>query len=90
MRKTPYVFIIVLIIVLFFIVGFRLGQSTEKTNKAIDYINNLPTPTVPVSPTPITYQEYKSKKYGIRFTFPSNLEIKEDATKASILFYFKK
>jgi hypothetical protein len=56
----------------------------------VDYILKItPTKTVP-SPTPVKYIDYKSKKWGIKFTFPSNLEIKEDATAPAILFNNKK
>jgi len=56
----------------------------------VDYLLRLPSPTIPISPTPIKYKDYKSKKWGIKFTYPAGLEIKEDATAPAILFEMKK
>lgn len=86
MKKTPYVFLFLLTVVLVFVIGFRSGQRTEKTNKVIDYLLSI-TPSPSHSPTPpITYQEYKSKKWGLKFTFPDNLEVKESTNAPEILF----
>jgi len=90
MKLKSYLFIIVLIIVLAFILGVRYGQGIEKNNKAVDYLLSI-TPSPKPSPTPpMTYVNYKSKKYGIKFSYPSFLEIKESATTPAILIYFKK
>ena len=90
MKLKSYIFIIVLIIILAFILGVRYGQKVEKNNKVVDYILKI-TPTIPVpSPTPIKYINYKSKKWGLRFTFPAGLEVKEDATAPAILFEYGK
>lgn len=53
MKKTPYIFITALIVILFFLIGFRIGQRTEKTNKTIDYILSItPYPTYTPYPSP--------------------------------------
>lgn len=90
MKKTSYIFLFFLFIILIFILGVRYGQKVEKNNKVVDYILSItPTPKPP-TPTPIKYTEYKSKKWGLRLIFPSNLEIKEDATAPAILIEIKK
>ncbi|MFH0979782.1 MAG: hypothetical protein V1803_02460 [Candidatus Roizmanbacteria bacterium] len=97
MNNKSYLLLIFLIIVLAFVLGFRSGQKVEKTNKKVDYLLSLPSPTTPISftpneaegevgPTPLTYKEYKSKKWGLKFTFPSNLEVKESTNASEILF----
>jgi hypothetical protein len=87
--NKPMLFIFFLILVLFFILGVRYGQKVEKNNKVVDYILKVtPTKTIP-SPTPIKYVDYKSKKWGVKFTYPSNLEIKEDATSPAVMINVK-
>jgi len=90
MKLKPYLFLFFLIVILAFILGVRYGQKVEKNNKTIDYLLKLPTPTMPVTPTPVRYIEYKSKKWGLKFTYPANLDIKENATMPAILFDLKK
>ncbi len=85
--KTLF-FLVVLLLILFFILGVRYGQKVEKTNKVIDYLLSLtptkkPSPTP--SPTPLFFEEYKSKRWGLRFKYPKNLEIKEATNSPEIL-----
>ncbi|PIQ72649.1 hypothetical protein COY13_04110 [Candidatus Roizmanbacteria bacterium CG_4_10_14_0_2_um_filter_36_35] len=90
MKKAPYVFLLLLTVVLVFLIGFRSGQKTEKINKTIDYLLSI-TPSPSYSPTPsVSYKEYKSRKWGLKFTFPSNLKLKESTNTAEILFEMKK
>jgi len=90
MKLKSYFFLIFLFIILVFILGVRHGQRVEKNNKVVDYLLKI-TPTLPApSPTPIKYVNYKSKKWGLKFTYPAGLEIKEDATAPAILFEMKK
>jgi len=86
-------FIIVLIIILAFILGVRYGQKVENNNKIVNYILSItPTqvPPTPIPPTPPIYKEYKSKKWGLTFTYPDNLEVKESSKTAEVLFEIKK
>jgi hypothetical protein len=86
MKRNPYLLLFILLIVLTFILGFRSGQKTEKTNEAIDYVLSItPTPKPP-TPTPIKYKQSKSKKWGIDFTYPSNLTIKESTNTPEVKF----
>ncbi len=90
MKIKPYLFLFFLVVVLIFILGVRYGQKIEKNNKVVNYILSItPTPKPP-TPTPVKYQDYKSKKWGIKFTYPAGLEIKEDATAPAILFRYEK
>jgi hypothetical protein len=90
MKLKSYIFIAILIVILVFILGVRYGQNIEKNNKIVNLILSI-TPSPKPSPTPtIIYTDYKSKKYGIKFTYPANLEIKEDATAPAILIKTKK
>lgn len=90
MKLKSYLFLFFLIVVLFFVLGVRYGQRVEKNNKVIDYLLRLPSPTAPITPTPLTYKDYKSKKWGLKFTYPSNLKLKESTNTPEILFEMKK
>lgn len=90
MKIKSYVLLFVMLFILIFILGVRYGQKVEKNNKVVDYLLSItPTPVAP-TPTTIKYTEYKSKKWGLKFTYPSGLEIQEDASKSAILFHLKK
>ncbi len=53
MKKTSYIFLFFLLIVLIFILGVRYGQKVEKNNKVVDYILSItPYPTYTPYPTP--------------------------------------
>lgn len=53
MKKTSYVFLFFLFVVLIFILGVRYGQKVEKNNKVVDYILSItPYPTYTPYPTP--------------------------------------
>lgn len=84
MKNRPYFFLFTLLLILFFILGVRYGQQVEKNNKIVDYLLKLPTPTLPISPTPPVYTEYKSKKWGLKFIYPDNLKIKESTNTPEI------
>ncbi|MDH7475926.1 MAG: hypothetical protein QHH09_00440 [Microgenomates group bacterium] len=89
--KKPYLFLVFLIVVLSFVLGVRYGQQVEKTNKFIDYLTSL-SPTKPSSPTPTPWiiENYRSKKWGLRFYFPSFLSVKEDPTSPAVYIELKK
>ncbi len=85
-----YVLLFVMLFILIFILGVRYGQKVEKNNKVVDYLLSVTPTPVPPTPTPIKYTEYKSKKWGLKFTYPAGLEIMEDSSKSAILFKLKK
>ena len=70
MKKTSYFFIFFLIFVLIFILGVRYGQKVEKNNKIVDYVLSITPTPIPPTPTPVKYLDYKSKKWGLKFTYP--------------------
>lgn len=52
MKKTSYIFLFLLFIILIFILGVRYGQKVEKNNKVVDYILSItPYPTYTPYPT---------------------------------------
>lgn len=90
MKTKPYLFLFFLIVLLTFVLGVRYGQRVEKNNKIVDFILSItPTPKPP-TPTPVKYIDYKSKKWGLKFTYPANLEIKEDASMPAVLLKYGK
>ncbi|KKQ23527.1 MAG: hypothetical protein US40_C0013G0012 [Candidatus Roizmanbacteria bacterium GW2011_GWC2_37_13] len=89
MKKTPYIFITVLIVILFSLVGFRFGQNVEKTNEVINYFLSITPTKKPPTPTPIKYSEFKSKKWGLKFIYPDNLSIKESTNASEVFFEIK-
>lgn len=89
MKKGSYLFIYFLLLVFIFILGVRYGQRVEKNNKVVDYFLSItPTPKPP-TPTPVKYSEYKSKKWGLKFTYPENLKVKESTAASEIFFEIK-
>jgi len=87
-KPKTLVLVVFLLLILFFILGVRYGQKVEKANKVIDYLLSItPTkkPTPPLSPTPLIFKEYKSKRFGLKFKYPANLEIKESTSSFEIL-----
>jgi hypothetical protein len=71
MKIKPYVFLFILLIVLFFILGVRYGERVEKTNKTINYLVSI-APTKPI-PTqlPLKFETYKNSDCGVNFMYPS-------------------
>jgi len=87
-KPKTFVFIVILLLILFFILGVRYGQKVEKANKVVDFLLSItptqkPTPTP--SPTPLIFKEYKSQRWGLRFKYPKNFEIKEATNAPEIL-----
>ena len=87
-KPKTFVFIVILLLILFFILGVRYGQKVEKANKVVDFLLSItptkkPTPTP--SPTPLIFKEYKSQRWGLRFKYPKNFEIKESTNTPEIL-----
>jgi hypothetical protein len=85
----PYIFIAILVIVLFFILGVRYGQKVEKTNKTIDYIISL-TPAKTPTPPPIGFKPYSNNVCGLSFLYPDTLSLDKDATDTAEFFQDKK
>ena len=87
-KPKTLVLIVILLLILFFILGVRYGQKVEKANKVIDFILSItppPKPTNTPMPTPLIFEDYKSKRWGLRFKYPKNFEIKESTNSPEIL-----
>jgi len=87
-KPKTLVLIVILLLILFFILGVRYGQKVEKANKVIDFILSItptPQPTKTPTPTPLIFEDYKSKRWGLRFKYPKNFEIKEATDAPEIL-----
>lgn len=77
-------FLVLLAIVLFFILGVRYGQNIEKANKVISFVLSI-TPTQKPTPVPIAFVEYKHATCGAQFLYPNTLA-KENETSTSARF----
>lgn len=68
----------VLIIILVFILGVRLGQKVEKTNKVIDVMLSIP-PSARPNPTSgqLEFKQHVNLLCGIKFLYPSDFEVKK-------------
>jgi len=78
-KLGPYIFIAVLVVVLFFILGVRYGQKVEKTNKTIDYLISL-TPAKSPTPVPVGFKLYSNKVCGLSFLYPNTISLDKNAT----------
>jgi ABC-type Fe3+-siderophore transport system permease subunit len=88
MKPQSYLLIVFLLLILSFILGVRYGQKVEKVNKVVDFIISLTpsiSPTKTPTPTPLIFEEYKSKRWGLKFKYPAHLQIKESTNTAEIL-----
>ncbi|OGK62863.1 hypothetical protein A2334_01705 [Candidatus Roizmanbacteria bacterium RIFOXYB2_FULL_38_10] len=87
-KFTPYLFLGLLAVILFFILGVRYGQKVEKTNKVITALISIP-PTATVAPTqpPLTFLTYVSKGCGISFTYPNYFKVERESSKSATLRY---
>lgn len=89
-KITPYVFLGLLAIVLFFILGVRYGQQVEKTNEVIDFMATLaPSPKATSIPTatqaPLSFSPYKHLGCGIELVRPSLVSIGKEGTDSATL-----
>ncbi len=87
MKIGSYIFLAVLIFILIFVVGFRLGQNVEQTNKTIDsidkYISAHPTPTLAPTKSILGFKLYQNKDCGLQFLIPSSLAKEVSSTSAT-------
>lgn len=89
-KKAPYVFLGILVVILFFIVGFRAGEQVEHTNKLTSTIlSTMPSATAVPSAAPIQYRTYENKTCRIAFLYPGYLQPTDETTKSARLIYKK-
>jgi hypothetical protein len=87
-KPKTLVLIVILLLILFFILGVHYGKKVEKANKVVDFLLSItptPKPTKTPTPTPLIFEDYKSKRWGLRFKYPANFEIKESTNTPEIL-----
>lgn len=88
MRKfLPYVFLGLLAIILFFVIGVRYGQKVEKANKTISYLISIaPTPTALPRPTeaPLAFEPYRHSGCGVDFPRPLTFKIEKTSTDEAV------
>jgi len=84
-KLGPYVFIVILVIILTFIFGIRYGQRVEKDNKKVDSFLSQP-PTLP-TPTgvPLEFKTYTNKDCGISFLYPAFFKVDKEGSFAARL-----
>lgn len=77
-KNGPFYLISGLLLILFFIVGVRYGQSVEKTNKKISAV-------LSTTPKPIKYdyKNYRNDLCNMEFSYPSNLKIGKETTSSA-------
>lgn len=84
-KSTPYIFLIILAVILTFILGVRYGKNVEQTNKTISYLLTL-TPAqkqpLPMATESIRFITYTNKQCGVQFLYPSYLDKKESSDSA--------
>lgn len=85
-KSTPYIFLMILAVILTFILGVRYGKNVEQTNKTISYLLTLtpiqkqPSPTITES---MRFISYTNKQCGVQFLYPSYLDKKESSDSAT-------
>jgi hypothetical protein len=79
-KKVPYIFLGILIVIVIFILGVKLGGRVEKTNKVIDVILSLPPTKTPAPTKPIAFDTFKHKECGIQFLYPKTLKAEKIST----------
>ncbi len=85
-RKAPYIFLLVLFIIVVFLVGINYGKQVEKANKAIQFVLSI-TPSVAATPLPIkpiTFNTYKQLTCGVQFLYPDTLEVEKESTNEAV------
>lgn len=87
-KLAPYVFLIVLVVVLFFILGFRSGQQVEKTNKIITALISI-APTTTLAPTPplLTLEKFESPGCKLSFLYPNYFTVQRESSVGAMLVY---
>lgn len=85
-KKGPYILLLILAIFLVFVLGVRYGQRVERTNKIINYLISLPpSPSAAPTQSPLEFKTFASKLCGIKFLYPSNLNVKDSSSSGAFL-----
>jgi len=85
MRKTvPYLFLGLLCIVLFFVIGVRYGQSVQKANQTVPTPTGAPSATPAPPDKPLRFNSFSHEGCRLSFLYPSSLEIDRTATNGAM------
>ena len=86
-RITPYLFLIFLTVLLFFILGFRYGQKVENTNKMTQLLVSIPpSPTSQPTSPPLAFKTYRNEGCGISFLYPASFSLEKESSVGAIFF----
>jgi hypothetical protein len=85
-KMTPYLFLVFLTVLLFFILGFRYGQKVENTNKINQIMASIP-PSATVAPTQIPFglKTYNHTGCGLQFFQLNTSEVIHKASNGAML-----
>lgn len=86
-KTTPYLFLIFLTVLLFFILGFRYGQKVENTNKINQLLVSVPpSPTSQPTSPPLAFKIYKNEGCGISFLYPTSFSLEKESSSGALFF----
>ena len=88
MKTKPYVFLLVLVVILIFILGVRYGQKVEKTNKTINYLISLPPTKPPLPSIALETKKYLHEGCTVSFMYPAWWKTEKQSTQSAD-FYFE-
>lgn len=79
-KNVPYIFLLLLIVVLIFLGGVKYGKKVEETNRVIKYILSITPTQTPTKPTAIPngFKMFTDDRCGIEFLIPDNLSTRFD------------
>lgn len=83
MKKGPFIFLGILIITLFFILGIQFGKRVQTADEALKLLLTIaPSPSINPSRTSpsISFLKLDSKTCGFSFLYPSNLSTKKTSS----------
>lgn len=84
--KKPFIFLFILLIIFFFIIGVRYGQRVEKANKIIDYALSLPpSPTLQPTQVPLEFKTLTIKQCSLQFVYPNFLNPEKETSTSAVL-----
>ena len=84
--KKPIIFLFILLIIFFFIIGVRYGQRVEKANKIIDYHLSLPpSPTLQPTQQPLEFKTLTHKQCSLQFVYPNYLDPEKETSTSAVL-----
>jgi len=88
MNLRSIVFLLILVSVVLFLAGFRLGKKIERIDKTYTpLLTPTATPKPTATPLPLRFTTFLSTDCGLKFLYPDYFEEKETATSEARLVY---